>query len=216
MTFINALRSKTAATMGGLGMIALSFTGCNNESKELTTQEIKDRHGFHEVGQLEDGSLYGRHGAANYLLDFEGNIVSAGFHEITPNDSGYTAKVGSITIHLDNEKAVKKVDYKMASREILNKEKHKLSNGAEYIKDGSTILLVNKEGHPISEGFHSITPTDNGYTANIGSSTYLLDEKGKTISEGFHFITPNDSGYTAKVGASRFHLDKSGKTIKKI
>lgn len=58
--------------------------------------------GYHEVGILEDGALVGKLGALTYLIDSDGNPLSAGYHEIVPSDGGgYWAKVGAVVVKLD-------------------------------------------------------------------------------------------------------------------
>lgn len=91
-------------------------------------------------------------------------------------------------------------------------ETAKLSDGTEVALSGTQKYIL-KFGKVVSEGYHEITPFENGYLGQQGALKYLLDKEGKKVSPGFHRITPTSAGYEAKVGALYFRLDKSGRLI---
>ncbi len=59
----------------------------------------------------------------------------------------------------------------------------KLRNGAEYGAQGSLKFLLDKEGKPISKGFHDfvVFPNDSEYIAQIGSCYFLLNKDGQIV-----------------------------------
>ncbi|MEK7463553.1 MAG: hypothetical protein AAB610_00305 [Patescibacteria group bacterium] len=59
----------------------------------------------------------------------------------------------------------------------------RLSNGERYGRRGAMTYLLDKYGDEVSKGYHGITPSDTGYTANIGAGIYYLDKTGKEIPE---------------------------------
>jgi hypothetical protein len=54
----------------------------------------------------------------------------------------------------------------------------KLSDDTSVGILGAVMYILDRDGQPISKGFHKIIPTKNGYTAELGSIKYLLDKEG--------------------------------------
>lgn len=89
----------------------------------------------------------------------------------------------------------------------------RLSNGERYGRLGAMTYLLDDSGNEKSNGYHELTPFENGYYGKTGVMTYILDSKGVQLSKGYHSITPTESGYTAKIGGTTYNLDKMGKEI---
>lgn len=92
-------------------------------------------------------------------------------------------------------------------------ETGRLPDGSLYVKSGVLLYLIDEYGHPISEGFHEITPIGDAYIGEQGSVKVLVNRRGRTISESFHSITPTLDGYIAKIGSFECLLDKNGRKI---
>lgn len=88
-----------------------------------------------------------------------------------------------------------------------------LSDGTLVGKLGAmTYILSSESGMPISDGFHEITPTKDGYDAKTGSIEFKLNKDGQilwtTSSQGYSYPYPSRCDHThSDKGHGHHHHD---------
>jgi hypothetical protein len=65
--------------------------------------------------------------------------------------------------------------------DIFFHSRGELSDGVKFGKMGAMEYILGEDGKPMSYGFHSITPTENGYHATYGACEYTLDKSANVI-----------------------------------